>query len=493
MGQEIVYCHECQSRLVGSEFEKGKAFRIQNQNYCLPCAQKLLNSLPPHERDAFAAHMTAKEAKKSTQRIPIVQDPRARTGETGRHAPVRADIPRTGETGRHASVRADIPRAAETGRHGSFRPDSTNARMATQPPRAQGRSPLLWFGLGGGALALIGILVAVASSSGRPGSAPAGSPPTTSSSRDLPAPGADVRVAEARKLLEAAKAYAASNPGDAIGQIDRYSKAAWHAPGSPVAEAAQTEIDAIRRRSRERQQRELAELDRQVMSLTSKKDFAAAERLLEAAKGRHLDTEWSLAVKRRLADVVALQGGRRTDPSNPPPPPPPPPPSTPGSPPIVIYDDGLQNGWLNHSWASEVDFSFTGQKAEGARSIRWWPKENSGGLYLGPSLEQPLAGLTGITFALYGLEPHLPVTIGIWTDEKPHLAINLQDLGVPSPGQWKTYVLSFKTLNLRGRLLTGFVIQSFRQSNNAAPLLCVDAISLLRATPDGPSGAAVGW
>ena len=31
MGQEIVYCNKCQTRLIGSDFDKGKAFRLQNE------------------------------------------------------------------------------------------------------------------------------------------------------------------------------------------------------------------------------------------------------------------------------------------------------------------------------------------------------------------------------------------------------------------------------------------------------------------------------
>ncbi|HVR85873.1 MAG TPA: discoidin domain-containing protein, partial [Planctomycetota bacterium] len=46
MGQEIVYCSKCQIRLLGSDFERGKAFRIDSQVVCPSCARELLSYLP---------------------------------------------------------------------------------------------------------------------------------------------------------------------------------------------------------------------------------------------------------------------------------------------------------------------------------------------------------------------------------------------------------------------------------------------------------------
>ena len=46
MGQEIVYCHNCQTRLLGSDFEKGKAFKVGGKAYCGPCSKSLLDSMP---------------------------------------------------------------------------------------------------------------------------------------------------------------------------------------------------------------------------------------------------------------------------------------------------------------------------------------------------------------------------------------------------------------------------------------------------------------
>src|SRR5262245_47410088 len=46
MGQEILYCFKCQTRLLGSDFEKGLAFRVNSQAACSQCVRDLLAHLP---------------------------------------------------------------------------------------------------------------------------------------------------------------------------------------------------------------------------------------------------------------------------------------------------------------------------------------------------------------------------------------------------------------------------------------------------------------
>jgi hypothetical protein len=46
MGQEILYCYKCQTRLLGSDFERGKAFRVNAQAACSDCVRDLLAHLP---------------------------------------------------------------------------------------------------------------------------------------------------------------------------------------------------------------------------------------------------------------------------------------------------------------------------------------------------------------------------------------------------------------------------------------------------------------
>ncbi len=53
MGREILYCTSCQTQLRESDFEKDRAFRIQNRPYCVDCAQGQIASLTPEQMKAL--------------------------------------------------------------------------------------------------------------------------------------------------------------------------------------------------------------------------------------------------------------------------------------------------------------------------------------------------------------------------------------------------------------------------------------------------------
>jgi hypothetical protein len=154
MGQEIVYCYQCQTRLLGSDFERGLAFRVGAQVSCPACVRGLFSTLPPAEIDAQIARLKEAQVAK-------------RSGNTGRFPVMRGPSPESS-----AKIKI-VPGASET----------------AAPPRS--KLPLI---LGGAAVALGAILAIVAStsSSSRPATVavdvgPAPSKPAPA----LPAPGAD--------------------------------------------------------------------------------------------------------------------------------------------------------------------------------------------------------------------------------------------------------------------------------------------------------------
>ncbi len=53
MGNEIVYCFNCGTRLLASAFEKEGAVRIRQDSSCAQCLPKLLERLSPQERNAY--------------------------------------------------------------------------------------------------------------------------------------------------------------------------------------------------------------------------------------------------------------------------------------------------------------------------------------------------------------------------------------------------------------------------------------------------------
>ncbi len=76
MGQEIVYCFKCATRLLGAEFDKGKAFRVGGKSICLACAKSHLDSLPPAERESLSAQMQDLQKKRSSSvSLPAIKTP----------------------------------------------------------------------------------------------------------------------------------------------------------------------------------------------------------------------------------------------------------------------------------------------------------------------------------------------------------------------------------------------------------------------------------
>jgi hypothetical protein len=59
VGYEILYCSRCQAQLRGREFERGDAFRIEDQAVCKTCAPEVVKSLPPDKVQILLKQMVA--------------------------------------------------------------------------------------------------------------------------------------------------------------------------------------------------------------------------------------------------------------------------------------------------------------------------------------------------------------------------------------------------------------------------------------------------
>src|SRR5579863_460346 len=91
MGNEIVYCVRCCSRLLAAEFDRGKAVRHADKPYCAGCLRELAYTLPPAEAQRLLEQLAQKRAgeavapetprrgtsrKTSTSKIPVVKTER---------------------------------------------------------------------------------------------------------------------------------------------------------------------------------------------------------------------------------------------------------------------------------------------------------------------------------------------------------------------------------------------------------------------------------
>ncbi len=260
MGQEIVYCSGCQQRLIGSDFDKGKAFRVEHKCYCADCAKKLFQNLPAPERDAYAARLQETERRKTdSQKIPISRS------------------------------------LSDTGSHARLRPiaDSTTGRGVPLPAKKSSSGLYIGAGIGGAAVVLLLVLAATQR----------GNPPPTPPAPDPP-PSIEpptARDLEAKAGLDAALAWATSHPADLDGQLERLQKAAFKADGSAVYAKAKAALEGARERAQQIVQAETAKLDAQLKGLAPD----AARRLLESARPRYVSRDWDLAVHRRLEQIAA--------------------------------------------------------------------------------------------------------------------------------------------------------------------------------------------
>ena len=57
MGQNLLSCWKCDTRLFEADFEKGTAFQVGGRSSCAACAPELLATLPPAECDKVLAKL----------------------------------------------------------------------------------------------------------------------------------------------------------------------------------------------------------------------------------------------------------------------------------------------------------------------------------------------------------------------------------------------------------------------------------------------------
>jgi hypothetical protein len=266
MGQEIVYCCHCQLQLRGRDFEKGQAFRIDALACCLKCAPEIMKSLPNESVEKLLKQMAAPKP------APLSESSRAMPHLPSSSTTLNAFV--SGQ--RPASV---VPPAAIAGvvlvlvvgvilvlTSGS-KPTTETRSAPTPPPRE----------------------VSV------PNPPPPVPPPPTDPMPRPPVPAVDA--------LRAARDYVRANPADFVGQVELYQRAAESVKGSPGAEEAKRELEAVRTTAKERVAAELGTLDRLVRELCVREEFDPALENIEAARRKLNAPDWPADINRRVQDV----------------------------------------------------------------------------------------------------------------------------------------------------------------------------------------------
>jgi hypothetical protein len=285
MGQEILYCSKCQTQLRSADFDHQKAYRLHNSVFCLKCARDSVHALPPETIQQLIAQIAQQEGaaekkNSSTSRILRVAEIRPGKSTPVRRAAGPAGMGTAGWITLGVLAMAAMLVAVVVS--GPSEPRST-PRVPSSPVAAQTPPPLP-----------------------RPGPeapAPQPSPPAAP-----PAP-AGTFDSEATESLKRAREFARTNPGDLVGQIALFEKAAWDSSGTPLQDAAQRDLESLKTKDRSLALKELPGLLDPVRASASREEFGQALTLLERGRKQHAVSEWTGPVEKAMKELRGQADG----------------------------------------------------------------------------------------------------------------------------------------------------------------------------------------
>ncbi len=269
MGQEILYCFKCQTRIVGTDFGKGAAYEVGNNVCCSKCATELLTTLPPKDRESLIAQMF-----KATQE--------RKSGSTNSALPAMA-APLTSSSTRMRTAASNPP--SERRRSGD-----TARRLWSQ----QSKNSMTFAVVG---VALLVVLAIVMLNSGGKAA------PTGVSTRVIATP-TDARPSSAEHdEIRKARDFARAHPQDIDGQIGAWRGALLAADRTPGAELAQKELDRLLVVQKDAVKTALLVLDAQAKPYLANEEFVSAADILRAARSKFAAPEWTMVVDRKIDDA----------------------------------------------------------------------------------------------------------------------------------------------------------------------------------------------
>lgn len=279
MGQEIVYCFRCQTRLLGSDFDKGVAFKLGGKVACLACAQQVLPTLSAAEQESIRGLLSAGSRKGSSDKFPAMKPPTP---------PAMAKPAST--------TRLRAPQGRRT--------QSIPVASAPQPEKKTG----LVLGLvGGGAVLLVVVLVVALTGSPRPPAASSELEPSEPAAA-APAPKAAAKPAPppedpSRSVLQRLRDFARARPQDLAGQVREYEQALSDIRDPRLLEEARKELEATRQKQRAVIVPEFSALEDKLRPFLDREEFRRALEEWERERSRHDVGDWRNAVDKKMKEI----------------------------------------------------------------------------------------------------------------------------------------------------------------------------------------------
>ncbi len=274
MGHEIVYCSGCQTRLSGTDFEKGKAFRVRDSCLCAACAKKALPTLPPEERKKILGGSEAPKAGSTSRLKPAPAAAAPSPGSTAkmRTAPPRPPAPRDEEE----------PEAAE------------------EPSPLRKKAGLI-AGVGGGVLLLVLLLVFAFSGGKSAEELGTASPPPPGPDPGAGAPAPGPKDGEA--ALKKAQDFCRANPTDFDGRIRAWEEAVRDSQGTPQQDQARKELEVIRAQQQTALDNGWTTLERDLHLLVEREQYGSALEVLKRSATLFSSRAWTERVDGKAGEL----------------------------------------------------------------------------------------------------------------------------------------------------------------------------------------------
>jgi hypothetical protein len=292
MGREIVYCWKCSTRLQSSDFEQGKAYRVDDKMSCGDCIFDLVADLPAEEQEAILNPPPPTAKKTSTTRITAVK-----AGGTTSMKRGTGPVPKAGGTqriaaGAKAGTRS-IPRTSTRSIPRVEDPElEEGIEDAGGEPAPKKGKGLLIGGIAGGLLVVVVLVVLLS-----------GGKSKKELAADAAAAEAAKAASEAKGALDAARQFVQKNPEDIAGQLRRFRDAVKLAEGtdaaSMVAGAARPVIEGIVGRLKDK----LISLEAENKPMADQELFGAAVSTWEKELKKYDVPEWREPVEKKILDL----------------------------------------------------------------------------------------------------------------------------------------------------------------------------------------------
>lgn len=282
MGNEIVYCVQCRSRLLTAEFNRGKALWHSDKPYCSGCIRELAATLPPDVAQELLEKLATKRA-------------------------VDAAVPETPRRG--------TPRKTSTSRI-----PVVKTERRTLAPGARMQGSIVPYLLAGAIVLLLAAGAALIPSRAEPTPRNSEGPRVTVSPMEIsrgetlpsrPAPPPDEspdlqaarREEAARKALDKARAHAKTNAADLPGRIVLFEEAAWECRGTSLAPEARREHEALQKQRGEQIAAELAPFSEKARDSVAASRYGEAIALLRKERGKLAGADWTSAIDQKVLQV----------------------------------------------------------------------------------------------------------------------------------------------------------------------------------------------